>query len=74
MVAHLPALRPREVLGILTRAGFFLHHQTGSHQYYRDQRGHTVCVPVHPRELKRGTLLSIIKQSGMDRERFLTLR
>lgn len=36
-------------------------------------KGHTVCVPVHPRDLKRGTLASIVKQSGLSREDFLAL-
>lgn len=72
--ARLPSLRSREVIQKLLRAGFVLHHQTGSHQYYRDTKGHTVCVPVHPRDLKRGTLASIVKQSGLSREDFLVLR
>jgi len=74
VAARLLSLRPRDVIRILTRVGFTLHHQTGSHQYYRDTKSHIVCVPVHPRELKRGTLASIIKQSGLNREEFLALR
>ncbi|MBI4910178.1 MAG: type II toxin-antitoxin system HicA family toxin [Acidobacteria bacterium] len=28
---RLPILKAREVLRVLLRAGFFIHHQTGSH-------------------------------------------
>ncbi len=28
---RLPALKPREIIRALERAGFFIHHQTGSH-------------------------------------------
>ena len=31
MSRHLPALKPRAVLRALTKAGFFIHHVSGSH-------------------------------------------
>jgi predicted RNA binding protein YcfA (HicA-like mRNA interferase family) len=51
-----PALRPGEVIRALERAGFFLHHTTGSHHYFKhpDKPGRLVTVPVHPGDLKRG--------------------
>jgi predicted RNA binding protein YcfA (HicA-like mRNA interferase family) len=31
MAFSLPTLKPKEVLKALQRAGFYIHHQTGSH-------------------------------------------
>ncbi len=75
MSDRLPALRPREVIRALERAGFFLHHTTGSHHYFKhpDRLRLLVTVPVHHRDLKRGTLASIIKQAGLTTEEFLNL-
>jgi predicted RNA binding protein YcfA (HicA-like mRNA interferase family) len=31
MSQHLPVVRPKEVIRALCRAGFFVHHTSGSH-------------------------------------------
>ena len=73
-MTRLPACTPTAVIRALERAGFFLDHSAGSHRYYRHpDRGGIVTVPFHRRELKRGTLLAILKQAGLSRERFLEL-
>ncbi|MBI4610096.1 MAG: type II toxin-antitoxin system HicA family toxin [Candidatus Rokubacteria bacterium] len=73
MTPRLPALRPTEVIRALERAGFFLHHTTGSHHYFKhpDKPHLRVTVPVHPGDLKRRVLASIIKQAGLTTEEFL---
>jgi predicted RNA binding protein YcfA (HicA-like mRNA interferase family) len=75
MSPRLPAVRPREVIRALERAGFFLHHSTGSHRFFKhtDRPGRIVTVPVHPGDLKRGVLASILKQAGLTPEEFLGL-
>lgn len=69
---RLPALRPREVLHALEKAGFLVHHTTGSHRipkhpHHPERR---ITVPFHNRDLKRGTLHSIIRQAGLTVEEF----
>jgi predicted RNA binding protein YcfA (HicA-like mRNA interferase family) len=51
----------------LERAGFFVHHIRGSHHYLRhpDRPGLLITVPVHTRDLKRGTLRAILRQAGL---------
>jgi len=62
------------VIRALERAGFFLDHSTGSHRFYRHpHRLGIVTVPFHRKDLKRGTLLAILKQAGLTREEFLKL-
>jgi predicted RNA binding protein YcfA (HicA-like mRNA interferase family) len=75
MSPRLPALRPREVIRGLERAGFLLHHSTGSHHYFEHptKPGRIVTVPVHPGDLKRSVLASILKQAGLTTEEFLDL-
>jgi predicted RNA binding protein YcfA (HicA-like mRNA interferase family) len=63
-------LSSAEVSGILVACGFRLVSQRGSHVKYRDLAGRTVIVPAGRRELPRGTLASIIRQSGLDKTLF----
>jgi predicted RNA binding protein YcfA (HicA-like mRNA interferase family) len=73
MSAKLPALKPRAVLRALGRAGFFVHHSSGSHQIlkHRDKPTLRVTVAYHSRDLKRRTLESIIEQAELTVEEFL---
>jgi predicted RNA binding protein YcfA (HicA-like mRNA interferase family) len=73
-MTRLPACTPGMVIGALERAGFLLDHSTGSHRFYRHPaRPGIVTVPFHRKDLKRGTLLAILKQAGLTREEFLNL-
>lgn len=61
---QLPSLKPRRVIQALEHAGFTFARQRGSHRIYvKGLRG--VTVPYHNKDLRRGTLASIVKQSGM---------
>jgi len=73
MSPRLPSLTARQVLRALRRAGFYIHHQRGSHATLKhpDDPAKRVTVPVHVRELQRRTLVSIVKQSGMTTEEFI---
>ncbi len=62
-----------EIVRIMERAGFICARQKGSHMIMRkrlDGGTITVPVPLH-RTVRIGTLQSIIRQSGIPRERFL---
>ena len=65
-------LSGREVCAILFRLGFTRLRQTGSHIIMQRQNGAdttTVPVPDH-KEVRRGTLRSIIRQSGVAKDEF----
>jgi len=71
----LPRLSGREVISILSKQGFRVARQKGSHvilvkQLETGKKG--VVVPNH-KEVDKGTLLEIIRQAGLTRERFLSL-
>jgi len=62
----IPALTPDKVIKILLRNGFELDHQTGSHRvYYNSATKRRAVVPYHKKDIPKGTLLSILKQSGI---------
>jgi predicted RNA binding protein YcfA (HicA-like mRNA interferase family) len=75
MSGRLPALKPKEVFRALQRAGFSLHHTTGSHYILKhlDKPALRVTLPWHNRDLKRGTVGSIIEQAGLTTDQFLEL-
>ena len=71
-MGRLRVLSGRELCAILAEQGFIEVRQRGSHIIMQrtDQDGTTtVPVPNHS-ELKRGTLSSIIRQSGLPRDVF----
>jgi predicted RNA binding protein YcfA (HicA-like mRNA interferase family) len=73
---RLPAVSGRRVLGALTRAGFIVDRIVGSHHVlvYPGDPMRTVTVPVHAnRDLKPGTLRSIIRQAGFTVDEFIAL-
>lgn len=68
----LPALKSKQVIKVLEKAGFAFARQKGSHaMYVKENLG--VTIPIHNKELKKGTLKSIIKQSGMTVDEFVEL-
>lgn len=76
MSTRLPALKPRDVIRALRKAGFFVARVSGGHYIlkHEDRRPGEVVVPYHRgRDLKRGTLASIIKQAGLTIEQFRKL-
>jgi predicted RNA binding protein YcfA (HicA-like mRNA interferase family) len=71
-VGKLRALSGKEVCAILAAHGFAKVRQRGSHcvmQRVLSQTTITVPVPMH-KELRTGTLSSIIRQCGLDRALF----
>ncbi len=71
-MGKLRVLSGREVCTILAAEGFVEVRQRGSHIVMQKQSGNTtttVPIPDH-KELKVGTLSSIIRQSGLSRRLF----
>ena len=66
-MARRGALTPRKVLRLLKQHGFVEDHQTGSHVILIHlEAGRRVVVPVHSRDVPRGTLMTILKAAGID--------
>jgi predicted RNA binding protein YcfA (HicA-like mRNA interferase family) len=72
MAGKLPVLKPKKVIKALERGGFYVHRVSGSH-YILKNGGRRVTVPYHHRDLKPGTLASIIEQAGLKVAEFVDL-
>jgi len=71
----LPILAAKEIIKALKKDGFEVLRQKGSHiSLYKnsDDKSYLVVIP-NKKEVKKGTLLSILKQAGMSREEFFEL-
>jgi predicted RNA binding protein YcfA (HicA-like mRNA interferase family) len=72
-VSKLPRISGRQCIRALEKAGFFVRRQEGSHIILRRNEPFAqVVVPDH-KELDRGTLRAIIRQSGLTVEGFVAL-
>lgn len=72
-MSKLPSLSWKKVERGLKRQGFAFDRQKGSHRvYYHPKTNVTVVVPQHS-EIKKGTLMQILRQAGLSREEFLKL-
>lgn len=71
-MSHLPPLSSQDVVRILERLGYRQHRQKGSHLIMvREGSFLQPVVPMHNKDLKKGTLRSIIRQAGLTVEEFL---
>ncbi|MEO0079537.1 MAG: type II toxin-antitoxin system HicA family toxin [candidate division WOR-3 bacterium] len=75
MSPKLPVLSPKDVIRVLLKAGFYVHHQTGSHvQLKHSTRAELrLTVPFHNRDLPKAVLRSIIRQAGLSVDEFIDL-
>lgn len=71
----LPRVTSRKLIRALLRAGFYVHHQTGSHVNLRhNAKLHLrIVVPQHAGDLAPKTIKSILVQAEMTIEEFLAL-
>ena len=70
----LPIVSGKDIVNALSKLGYEVDHQTGSHIILRQaQKPHRrLTVPNH-REVAKGTLRAIIRQAGLTREEFLKI-
>ncbi|MBI4753516.1 type II toxin-antitoxin system HicA family toxin [Candidatus Desantisbacteria bacterium] len=72
-MSRLAGISGRECVNTLQKIGFYLKRQEGSHIILRLDNPFTqVVVPDH-KELDRGTLRAIIRQSGISIDEFIRL-
>lgn len=73
-MSRLPSITSKDMLRALQKAGFYIHHQTGSHVILRHAASsRRVTVPFHTVDLHRGIVKSILHQAGISDEDFVPL-
>ncbi|OGY25289.1 MAG: hypothetical protein A2Z11_02910 [Candidatus Woykebacteria bacterium RBG_16_43_9] len=74
-MTKLSPLKPREVISKLKKLGFVVDHISGSHYIMFEPRTKTrIPIPYHAKDLKTGTLRSIIKQTELSVEEFSKIK
>jgi len=70
----MPVLSATKLIAALTKLGYELDHQTGSHIILRhhDSPHRRLTIPNH-REIARGTLKSIMRQAGINLDQLLEI-
>jgi predicted RNA binding protein YcfA (HicA-like mRNA interferase family) len=73
--AKLPAVSGKQVIAALEKEGWYVKRVRGSHHVLRHSSiPDAIPVPVHGnREVKRGTLASILRAAGVSRNEFARL-
>jgi predicted RNA binding protein YcfA (HicA-like mRNA interferase family) len=72
-VSKLPVISGAECIKALEKAGFIIYRQRGSHIIMvRQTPPAQTSIPNH-KELDRGTLRAIIRQTGLTVEEFIAL-
>ena len=71
-MAQLPVLKPKAILRALQRAGFYIHHQRGSHArlLHKTRSELRVTLPIHTKDVPQPTLKRILQQADLTLEEF----
>ena len=75
-MTKLPRVSGKEVIRALTKGGFIIKRQSGSHAVLRHETDlmRRCVVPVHSsKTIKPGTLYSVLKGAGLSIEEFIHL-
>ena len=68
-MAKLPSLTPEQIIRIVEKKGFVLDRTKGSHHiYYNSETRRRAVIPLHKKDLAKGTLLEILKQAAISKE------
>ena len=63
-----PSYTAKEIIRLLEERGYVFDRASGSHHVYMLPDGSKrVIVPLHNKDLPKGTLHSILKQAGIDK-------
>ena len=72
-MSGLPRISGQDCVKALSRAGFNVKRQEGSHLILRRDDPFTQLVVPNHKELDRGTLRAIIRQAGLSVDEFIKL-
>jgi len=58
-------MKPRELISLLEKEGFVFVRQSGSHAIYRKTGSKIIVIPIHSKDIPKGTLNSILRDAGL---------
>lgn len=73
-MSRLPSLKPKEVIRKFEKLGFIKDRQSGSHVIlFRKSDKRRAVIPLHLRDLPKGTLKAILRETGVREEEFIRI-
>ncbi|HCA67001.1 MAG TPA: hypothetical protein DEP08_02870 [Candidatus Jacksonbacteria bacterium] len=70
----LPVIAPRQLISALNKIGFFEHRQHGtSHLVLKHPDGRRAIVPMHNKDIPKGTLLGILRDCEINKQQLIDL-
>jgi len=74
-MVKIPVFKPKDVIKKFKRLGFVKDRQTGSHVIlYHSKTRKRAVVPLHIKDLPKGTLKTILNQTGINIEEFIKIK
>ena len=71
----LPLITGRDFCKIVSKLGFTLIHQKGSHTVWKHLDGRSTTIPIHPgKQLPRGLIRKILGDIEISHEEYIKLR
>jgi predicted RNA binding protein YcfA (HicA-like mRNA interferase family) len=69
-MSQYPTVKAKEFIKVIEKLGFYFDRQKGSHAVYKNNDGRRV---VSGKDLKQVTLMGMIEDIGIDKDRFFKL-
>lgn len=71
---NFPVVKPKEIIRVLEKLGYFEVRQTGSHKHFKKEgERNIVTVSFHNKDIKIGTLKSILRQAKISVEELIKI-
>jgi predicted RNA binding protein YcfA (HicA-like mRNA interferase family) len=69
-MSNTPSLTPKDIVRLLKQKGFVLDRSRGSHQIWLHPASRKrAVVPMHNKDVPTGTLYTILKQAGIEKDK-----
>jgi mRNA interferase HicA len=59
-------MKPKELIKILEKNDFVFVRQTGGHAIFKKAGNRIIIVPIHSRDIPKGTLFGILKDANIN--------
>jgi predicted RNA binding protein YcfA (HicA-like mRNA interferase family) len=71
-MTKLPVISGKKLIKVLTKMGYYIRDQKGSHVHLRHPIRNPLTIPAH-KTIAKGTLKAILKEAGLTLDEFLEI-
>jgi predicted RNA binding protein YcfA (HicA-like mRNA interferase family) len=69
----LPVVTPQKLIKALENIGFVRTGGSGSHKVMKHQNGKRTTIPIHGKDIPKGTLLAILRDIEISKDELIML-